>query len=1282
MQSALSTTPSPPPIGQYDVVPEEILSQRRPSAPVTSLSARPSGPALPKSASSASVADDKSLRKMCENCRTRRATKKVALSDGSVVKLCFECLAEIGTSRGDRDAPLSPVAASDPSTPPMGPRRSFAGIGSQKLTTSQSSREPSKQPQTPLATPFGLDDSTPLPSPAARDAIAAGKRYTPPPIADPNAAAGAGSTAFVAKYPFKGVAKGQLSFVKGDVFKVYNQDKPEWWKAINTAGVKGWVPAKYVVPASSEQAAEFDAALKGALKAPSSLTSPRILESPGTNPSGAPPAASDSPRAAPSSLVERFSNASESDDASDIVAVEGLDGGSAAPLPALPTTDGERPPSPPADEGDHADLPEVPPEENDDDDESESAEPPAPAADDDDDDDDNVSEEDANAKQAAAAAKAIADKQAAEAKASAEKHATEASAAKRAAELAAAADQAAAQKRAEAAERRAQQLARDADAALERERQAATKAREEAQAEKERAEKAEALLRERERALEEREKQMTLQRERAEQAARDAAANEAAAREQAAKEAAARVEAERKAAEAAASAEAAAEAARDAEAKKKAAKKSTIKDKDKDSKRKVNVSGGGSAGSSSKKAPSKNPLRALTAIRMSVDDAAIEEARTCAKRSGAAMCETETRFERPEDASQWIDFLDQEVSSRFPGGLTLRKEPNSKRRCRVYLALPVRDIERVREVEQLFHERFPKRKEARTALRNVFLLPRQGAAMLAEAKAQRDHLATLFTAPPDLFFEAHMYVALQWKRNKATVPIDEAVIQTCFRDVLSPDWAETQLLRCYGQRIAKEQVKRLNTSAIVCLRARANETNVTAFCKMIEECAEQWEQPSILTMAFIMSPGDTRPADGGAFERPPEAMLKWRKPDRKSAASLTSPRETSSGGVQMFDDDGSGEVDDDEAGDDDASDDAPSAAAAHHSAAASASTSSTAAPGNGVDDEFERRIQAENDQERVASELAKAAPAAISPEWVPVLERLMRDVLTLPHAKLQRIRLKDPEQELDMLKTLGHGAMGTVWRVRHRASGVEYAVKQLEVKRQPQVADVKAEIAVMRDLDFPHLVRYVDHVYVSSTKHMWIALELAERGSITTILDNREPRGLPERGIAPVSLSIVRGLAYLHARGIMHRDVKPENVLVNKHGVIKLGDFGISRQMNEAMQKTKTLVGTPQYLSPEVVTAGDAGYGVKVDVWGLGMCCKEMAEGMPLFHDLTPMQALFRLAEPDFSAGLENPGAFSVEFALFVGMCLKARPDERASSAQLLEHVFIEDTNPLFPADL
>jgi serine/threonine protein kinase len=379
------------------------------------------------------------------------------------------------------------------------------------------------------------------------------------------------------------------------------------------------------------------------------------------------------------------------------------------------------------------------------------------------------------------------------------------------------------------------------------------------------------------------------------------------------------------------------------------------------------------------------------------------------------------------------------------------------------------------------------------------------------------------------------------------------------------------------------------------------------------------------------------------------------------------------------DDDDGADSDEDVGDDDDGSDNGGGPLSARGSTPA-APSAAAAAPDK--DDEFERRIAADNDSERRATEAAKAAPAAISPEWKPVLERLMRDVASLPNASLQRVRLKDPEKELEMIKTLGHGAMGTVWRVRHRATGVEYAVKQLEVKRQPQVADVKAEIAVMRDLDFPHLVRYVDHVYVSSTKHMWIALELAERGSVTTILDSREPRGLPERGIKPVCLSIVRGLAYLHARGIMHRDVKPENVLVNKHGVIKLGDFGISRQMNEAAQKTKTLVGTPQYLAPEVVTAGDAGYGVKVDVWGLGMCCKEMAEGMPLFHDLTPMQALFRLAEPDFSAGLENPSAFSVEFSLFIGMCLRARPEDRASSAQLLDNVFIDECDPLMPSDL
>ena len=159
------------------------------------------------------------------------------------------------------------------------------------------------------------------------------------------------------------------------------------------------------------------------------------------------------------------------------------------------------------------------------------------------------------------------------------------------------------------------------------------------------------------------------------------------------------------------------------------------------------------------------------------------------------MCEAETRYQRPEDAAEWIDFLDREVSTRFPGGFTLRKEPSVKRRVRVYLALPVRDIEKVREVEDLFRQRFPKRRPPRTALRNVFLLPRQAALLCKEGAAQRAQLAAAMTSPPTLQFEAHLYVALQWKRDKRTVPIDEDAVQSCFSNVLSPDWCETQLLR-------------------------------------------------------------------------------------------------------------------------------------------------------------------------------------------------------------------------------------------------------------------------------------------------------------------------------------------------------------------------------------------------------------------------------------------------------------------------------------------------------
>lgn len=223
-------------------------------------------------------------------------------------------------------------------------------------------------------------------------------------------------------------------------------------------------------------------------------------------------------------------------------------------------------------------------------------------------------------------------------------------------------------------------------------------------------------------------------------------------------------------------------------------------------------------------------------------------------------------------------------------------------------------------------------------------------------------------------------------------------------------------------------------------------------------------------------------------------------------------------------------------------------------------------------------------------------------------------------------------------------------------------------------------------------------------------LELAGRGSVSAALD-RVAQETGKRGfadelqIACVTKGIALGLNYLHPRGIIHRDIKPENILLNwyeefayrfvcvcrsatfstisllpcvlnvvlhREGEIKLADFGISRIVSEH-QKAATLVGTPQYLAPEVVVAGEKGYNAKVDVWGMGMVLLEMADGLPLFADLTPLKALFRLADPDLHVTVKDESAWSPLLISFLDKCMQTNPAQRMDVAMALTHPFISE---------
>ena len=153
---------------------------------------------------------------------------------------------------------------------------------------------------------------------------------------------------------------------------------------------------------------------------------------------------------------------------------------------------------------------------------------------------------------------------------------------------------------------------------------------------------------------------------------------------------------------------------------------------------------------------------------------------------------------------------------------------------------------------------------------------------------------------------------------------------------------------------------------------------------------------------------------------------------------------------------------------------------------------------------------------------------------------------------------------------------------------------------------------------------------------------------------------------------ILLGLNYLHENKKIHRDVKTGNILLTREGIAKLGDFGVSTQLMHSFSKKISKIGTPFYMSPEVILQNK--YNYKCDIWSLGITAIEMAEGEPPFSKIKPYLVLKKIiTQPP--KGLKNKDKWSDDFNDFIEKCLIYEPNERPSAKDLLKHSFIVKNN-------
>jgi len=185
-----------------------------------------------------------------------------------------------------------------------------------------------------------------------------------------------------------------------------------------------------------------------------------------------------------------------------------------------------------------------------------------------------------------------------------------------------------------------------------------------------------------------------------------------------------------------------------------------------------------------------------------------------------------------------------------------------------------------------------------------------------------------------------------------------------------------------------------------------------------------------------------------------------------------------------------------------------------------------------------------------------------------------------------------------------------------------------------------------------------------------IEMEFAENGSILDIM-TRLAICLLEDEVAEVVRQTLEGLAFLHSKHKIHRDIKCANLLLNNNGIIKIGDFGVSKQVDQNQVNNQTKIGSPCWMAPEMLEEEGGTYNELVDIWSLGITAIEMAEGKAPYSELSPFAVLVHITK-NSPPKLQEPDEFSPEFSDFIAACLTKDPKQRPSAKDLLNHPFIQ----------
>ncbi|EPR77943.1 Cyclin dependent protein kinase [Spraguea lophii 42_110] len=287
------------------------------------------------------------------------------------------------------------------------------------------------------------------------------------------------------------------------------------------------------------------------------------------------------------------------------------------------------------------------------------------------------------------------------------------------------------------------------------------------------------------------------------------------------------------------------------------------------------------------------------------------------------------------------------------------------------------------------------------------------------------------------------------------------------------------------------------------------------------------------------------------------------------------------------------------------------------------------------------------------------------------------------------------------IEKIGEGTYGVVYRAYEKGTDNVVALKKIkideETKKEGITPTTLREITILRDLDHPSILKLNDVFFY--TEKLFLVFEYIPN-DLRSFLDECLKRGknIQKQFLKRMAYQIISGVDYCHKRGILHRDIKPQNILMDRSGNMKLADFGLARVISVPLRTYTHDIITLWYRPPELLL-GFRHYSYSVDIWSIGCIVAELRILRPLFPGDSEIDQIFRIFKimgtptedtwpgvtklPNFVAkfkpfdpiDLRGVMRTDTQFHNFLTSMITLNPKERKTASELLDSDFLKDLN-------